>query len=71
MFNPYTNITFLKYTRIQSSFNIFPTALFRSLSTASSTASLAIFIVSSVAFMAGSTSGSYVLSGGESSATTK
>jgi hypothetical protein len=67
----FPNTTFLKYTRIRSSFNIFSAASFRSLSTASSTASSAILIVSNAAFMAGSTSGSYGSGGGESSAAVK
>ena len=46
------NTTFLKGTRIQSSFRIFSVASFNSLLTASSTASSAIFIVSNAAFMA-------------------
>jgi hypothetical protein len=63
----FSNTIFLKYTRIQSSFNIFLTASFRSLFTASSMASSAILIVSNAAFMAGSALGSYVSGGGESS----
>jgi hypothetical protein len=67
----FSNTTFLKYTRIQSSFNIFSATSFRSLLTALSTASSAILIVSNVAFMAGSASGSYGSGGGESSAVGK
>jgi hypothetical protein len=48
----FPNTTFLKCTRIQSSFKIFSAASFNSLLTASSTASSAIFIVSNAAFMA-------------------
>jgi hypothetical protein len=62
------NTTFLKGTRIQSSFKIFSAASFNSLLIASSTASSAIFIVSNAAFMAGSASGSYGSGGGDSSA---
>jgi hypothetical protein len=67
----FLNTTFLKYTRIQSSFNIFSSASFRSLSTASSTTSSAILIVSNAAFMARSALGSYSSGGGESSAVVK
>jgi hypothetical protein len=67
----FPNTTFLKYTRIQSSFNIFSVASFRSLSTASSTASSVILIVSNAALMAGSASRSYALGGSESSAAVK
>jgi hypothetical protein len=63
----YQNTTFLKGTRIQSSFKIFSAASFNSLLTASSTASSTIFSVSNDAFMAGSASGSYGLGGGDSS----
>jgi hypothetical protein len=59
------------YTRIQSSFNIFSAASFRSLLTALSTALLAILIVSNASFMAGSTSGLYDSGGGESSVVVK
>jgi hypothetical protein len=62
----FPNTTFLKYTKIQSSFMIFSAASFRSLLTASSTASSAILIVSSAAFMAGSASRSNGSGGGES-----
>jgi hypothetical protein len=55
----FPNATFLNYTKIQSSFKIFSAASFRSLLKASSTASSAILIVSSVVFMAGSASRSY------------
>jgi hypothetical protein len=67
----FPNTTFLKYIRIQSSFSIFSAASFRSLSTASSTASSAIIFVSNAAFMAGLASGSYGSGGGESSAVVK
>jgi hypothetical protein len=67
----FSNTTFLKYTRIQSSFNIFSAASFRSLFTTSSMASSAILIVSNAAFMAGSASGSYGSGGSESSAIEK
>jgi hypothetical protein len=49
--------------------NTFSAASFNSLLTASSTASLAILIISSDSFKAGSTSGLYGSGGGESSAT--
>jgi predicted ATP-grasp superfamily ATP-dependent carboligase len=64
----FPNITFLKGTRIQSSFRIFLVASF-SLLTASSTASSTILIVSNAAFMARSLSGSYC--GGDSSTEVK
>jgi hypothetical protein len=54
-----------------SSFKIFSAASFRSLLTASSIASLAIFIVSNASFMAGSALGLYGSGGSESSAVVK
>ena len=65
------NTTFLKGTRIQSSFRIFSAASFNNFLTASSTASSAIFIVCNVAFMTGPASGSYGSGGGDSSAEVK
>jgi hypothetical protein len=67
----FSNTSFSKYTRIQSSFNIFSATSFRSLLTASSIASSVILIVSNATFMAGSASGSYGSGGGESSAAEK
>jgi hypothetical protein len=60
------------YTQVHKDlvfFSTFSAASFSSLLTASSIASLAIFITSNASFMAGSASGSYGSGGGESSAT--
>jgi hypothetical protein len=59
------------YKVYSSSFKIVSVASFRSLFTASSTASFAILITSRAPFRAGSTSGSYGSGGGESSAAPK
>jgi hypothetical protein len=67
----FPNTIFLKYIRIQSSFNIFLAASFRSLLIASSTVSSAILIVSNAVFMAGLASGSYGSGGGQSSVVEK